>query len=111
MESDYTKYRGKCKEMAKEAVSLDPSLKLVRGFYHCPLWGKQQHWWTVRQNGDIYDPSCRQFPTKGAGAFYEEFDGMIECDYCGEKVPENRARFDGSYVYCGYDCNVKSVLG
>ena len=33
--SDYLEYRGKCKEMAEQAVVDDPSLRIVRGFYHC----------------------------------------------------------------------------
>lgn len=37
--SDYAKYRGKCKEMSEEAVAQDPSLRLVRGYYHCPFSG------------------------------------------------------------------------
>jgi len=31
--SDYLEFRGKCKEMAEDAVRADLSLRLVRGFY------------------------------------------------------------------------------
>ena len=43
MTSDYLTYHGRCKELAEEAVTADPTLRLVRGHYHCPIWGKQAH--------------------------------------------------------------------
>jgi hypothetical protein len=73
--SDYIKYRGKCKELAEQAVIDDPALRLVRGWYVDPLWGKEQHWWTVRPDGTIYDPTKLQFPSKGTGE-YIEFEGV-----------------------------------
>lgn len=36
-ETDYMKYRGKCKEMSEQACLLDSSLTLVRGYYYCPV--------------------------------------------------------------------------
>ena len=82
----------------------DPSLRLVRGFYHCPLWGKQNHWWCVRSDGTIVDPTVKQFPTAGAGAEYEEFDGRIECEYCTKKVPEVDAYMVDQHAYCSGTC-------
>lgn len=38
---DYAKYRGKCKETCKSLVVEKPDYRLVRGYYMCPLWGKQ----------------------------------------------------------------------
>ena len=107
--SDYELYRGKCKQLSEEAIVNDPSLTLVRGYYHCPIWGMQQHWWTVRQDGTIYDPSVRQFPTKGVGAEYEEFDGYVTCEECGTVVSEEAAQFYGRYVYCSTHCICRSV--
>lgn len=103
-QSDYNQFRGKCKEMAEAAVQTDPTLRLVRGFYHCPLWGKQAHWWTVAPSGVIIDPSVRQFPTKGAGAEYIEFDGTIECEFCRKSLDESAAYLNGHHVYCSYEC-------
>ena len=100
---DYLKYRGKCREYCKEAVKKDPTLRMVRGFYHDPLWGKQQHWWTVRPDGSIYDPTAKQFPSMGNGE-YEEFDGMVECSECGKKIPESEAHFHGKYPLCSRIC-------
>ena len=102
--SDYLDFRGKCKELAEEAVRSDPSLRLVRGFYHCPMWGKQAHWWAQKADGTIVDPSVKQFPTQGAGAEYEEFDGNIECEFCQKSVPENEAYRYAQHVYCSYEC-------
>ena len=102
--SDYAKYRGKCKELAEAARRADHALKLVRGWYHCPLWGKQAHWWCVAPDGTIVDPSVKQFPTAGVGAHYEEYNGVITCEYCGAETPEGDAYVVEHHAYCSYDC-------
>lgn len=108
-EDDYEKYRGKCLVMSKEAVKLDPSLKLVRGYYYCPIWNKkEQHWWTVKTDGEIYDPTRKQFASKGVGE-YTEFDGNIECDHCNKKVTEEKAIIEGRYCYCSMLCHGKFI--
>lgn len=109
MESDYSKYRGKCRQLSEDAVRADPTLTLVRGFYHDPIWGKQQHWWTTKLDGTIYDPTKLQFPSKGIGE-YEPFDGMCECELCGKQVKEENAYFMGRHVYCTGQCYMKDVL-
>jgi hypothetical protein len=101
--SDYMKYRGKCKQMAEAAIAADPTLTLVRGFYHCPMWGEQQHWWAVKPDGTIVDPTARQFPSKGAGT-YVVFSGICTCKYCGKEVLEEEATFAGHHVYCCGEC-------
>jgi len=103
MKDNYSKYRGKCKSFCEEEISKDSSLTLVRGFYHCPFWGKQSHWWIKREDGTIYDPTKLQFPSCGIGE-YEEFDGNIECSECGKKVPENEAFIYGNYGFCSSVC-------
>jgi hypothetical protein len=102
--SDYLEFRGKCKELAEASVAADPSLRVVRGFYHCPMWGKQAHWWAVKPDGTIVDPSVKQFPTAGALAEYEEFDGCIECEFCHKSVSENDAYYVLPHAYCSYEC-------
>lgn len=106
--SDYAKYRGKCKEMSEEAVAQDPSLRLVRGYYHCPFWGKQEHWWTVCPDGTVFDPTKDQFPSKGIGE-YEEFDGWCVCEECGKKVKEEDAYMCGPYPCCSNECAMRLV--
>lgn len=108
-ENDYLTYRGKCKEFCEAAVAADPTLKLVRGYYWDYLWGKQPHWWTVRQDGTIYDPTKDQFPSKGMGD-YEVFDGYFECAHCGERVKEEDIQTYGSYAFCSGECIYKFVM-
>lgn len=43
-ETDYMKYRGKCKEMAQALCEQHSGWTLERGYYLCPFWGKQAHW-------------------------------------------------------------------
>lgn len=102
--SDYLEFRGKCRELCEQAISADPSLTLIRGYYHCPVWGKQGHWWCERSDGTVFDPSVKQFPTKGAGATYEPFDGLHECEFCKKKVAEDKAYIVAPHLYCSYEC-------
>lgn len=106
--SDYKLFRGKCKELSEAAIVQDPTLKLVRGHYYCHVWGKQQHWWCEKPDGTIFDPTCRQFPSKGNGV-YEPFSGVVECEQCGKKVQEEEARFDSRYAFCSLKCNMRFV--
>ena len=101
--SDYEKYRGKCFELASAACTADPSLTLVRGWYHCPIWGNQAHWWCVKPDGTIVDPTAKQFPSAGLGA-YEPYDGMITCEYYSKEVPEQDACMVEHHTYCSNEC-------
>jgi hypothetical protein len=108
-ETDYSKYRGKCKQYVDKLIEENPKLVAVRGFYHCPVWGKQQHWWAKDEDGKIIDPTVKQFPTKGICAEYEEFDGYFECENCGKSVHEEEAYFVEHHIYCCSRCYMKDV--
>ena len=112
--SNYQNYRGKCKEYCEELVAEDPELRMVRGFYNCPIWGKEQHWWCEYPDGRIIDPTVKQFPSwqlalQNPQMIYEEFDGICTCDECGKKIREEDARFDSRYVFCSSTCNMRFV--
>lgn len=103
---DYHKFRGKCKQLAEDAVKQDRTLTLVRGYYICESWGKQTHWWTTRPDGTVFDPSCRQFPSKGSGR-YIPFSGEFVCDVCGKAVAESdvyQVELGGEYALCSAEC-------
>ena len=107
--TNYAKYRGKCKEMVEEICKQDQTLTPVRGHYICWLWGKQAHWWAVKPDGTIVDPTVSQFPKPHIGD-YVPFDGVIECSQCGERVLEEHATFYGSsYAFCSMGCNMRFV--
>jgi hypothetical protein len=102
---DYKKYRGKCKIMSEELVANDPTLTLIRGYYICPIWAtREHHWWCIKQNGTIVDPTAKQFPSNGSG-IYEPFNGIIECAECGKEVLEEDAKIHGNYAFCSHRCN------
>lgn len=82
------KLRGKCREYSEAAVAADPSLSLIRGWYVDPIWGRQEHWWTTRPDGTIFDPTSAQFPFGGVAEWYEEFEGVYPCMECGTEVSE-----------------------
>jgi len=101
-ESDYIKYRGKCKEFCQREIEKDPSLTMVRGSYFDAFWGEQHHWWCVKPDGTILDPTKDQFPTKGQGE-YVPFDGFVVCEVCEKRIKEEDAQFAGRYAFCCYE--------
>jgi len=107
--TDYEKYRGKCKEFSEALVKKDPTLRLVRGHYYCPVWGEQEHWWCESKDGKIIDPTKDQFPSKGSGE-YVEFNGICICAECGEEVREEHAIFMSRYPVCSDRC-ARSLVG
>lgn len=109
MTNDYLKYRGKCKEFCEQALKDDPSLRLVRGFYYCPVWNKEeQHWWTERPDGTIFDPTKDQFGSRGTGT-YREFDGTLPCAECGKIINELEIVHMGNYQVCSSKCAMSLV--
>lgn len=103
-QNNYAKYRGKCKEVSEALCKEDPTLTLVRGHYFCPIWNRdEQHWWCVKQDGTIVDPTKLQFPSKGLG-IYTPFNGICTCDNCGKEVPEAQASFEGRFAFCSSRC-------
>lgn len=102
MSDNYLKYRGKCRQFCEEACKNDPSLTIVRGYYHCAFWGRQEHWWTVRTDGSIYDPTILQFPDKHGE--YEEFSGYFNCEQCGKQITEEEGQVHGNYIFCSGEC-------
>jgi hypothetical protein len=108
-EQGYRTLRGKCRELSEAAVAADPSLTLVRGHYFCPIWNTdEQHWWTVRADGSIFDPTREQFPSKGLG-IYTPFDGTVECSECGKQLKEEEASFESRYCFCSTKCHMRFV--
>jgi len=106
---NYWRFRGRCKELSEAAVSEDPTLTLVRGHYYCPIWNSDEaHWWTVRPDGSIFDPTALQFPSAGHG-IYTPFDGIVTCSECGRELPEAEAHFDSNYVFCSNACHGRFV--
>lgn len=100
--------RGKCKEFSEAAVASDPTLTLVRGYYYCPVWGEQPHWWCKDKDGKIVDPTKDQFPSRGIGE-YVEFDGTVKCSCCGKEMKEEDADYDSNYAFCSYECHGRFV--
>ncbi len=109
VDDGYNKFRGRCKELSELACIEDKTLTLVRGYYYCPIWNVEEpHWWCVKQDGVIFDPSKDQFPSKGLG-LYKEFNGIVNCSECGKELKEEDARFDSRYAFCSLSCNMRFV--
>ena len=102
-QTNYEKYRGRCKELSQLACEEDPTLTLSKGWYDCPIWGMQEHWWCQRQDGTIHDPTKLQFPSGGIGE-YIPFNGYFTCIECGNQVKSEDAYTVGRHVTCSYKC-------
>jgi hypothetical protein len=108
-ESNYKKYRGKCKEFCEKEIEKNPLLILVRGYYYCPIWNKEEpHWWLIDDKNNIIDPTVLQFPSKGFGE-YIPFNGFVNCSECGKEIKEEEADIDGNYCFCSNDCHLRFV--
>lgn len=107
-ESDYLKYRGKCKEMSEDLCAQDPTLTLVRGHYYCHVFGEQPHWWCTKPDGTIVDPTAKQFPSNGSGA-YVEFDGYVSCSECDKEGKEADFSYESNYAFCSNRCHMYFV--
>lgn len=95
--------------MCEALVKEDPSLQMVRGHYYCPIWNTEEpHWWCVKEDGTIVDPTKLQFPSAGHGT-YTPFNGMLECAECGKEIPEKDADIEGNYAFCSYQCHGRFV--
>lgn len=85
-ETNYTKFRGKCEDMSEALCEKDKSLTLVRGYYHCPLWGKQS------QMGDVNTKvvceteeeslTCKNMKEYGDSMDCERY----KCTVCGRRT-------------------------
>jgi len=90
-----------CKTVTKEMAATFPELRRVRGYYHCWIRGKQEHWWLTTPSGVVVDPTADQFPSMGQGR-YEEWQGPEptgKCPNCGEYC------YNGDYL-CSVCCHV-----
>jgi hypothetical protein len=108
-QDDYKKYRGKCKEMCEALIQENPELSMVRGWYYEPEWDrKEPHWWCVDAEGNIHDPSVKQYPSQGAGE-YTPFGGFFECAECAKSIPEAEVIQMGNYPCCSDKCAMRLV--
>lgn len=87
---------GKCREWSQEMASFFPELKVVRGHYHCSVWGTRTHWWCVAPDGMIVDPTRDQFPSMGT----DEYEPWAE----GDAEPTGKCPNCEGYVYDGDTC-------
>ena len=104
------KGRGDCGKLSRAIKKVFPELRLVAGYYYCPYWGKQQHWWCVSPEGDIVDPTACQFPSQDGDyeELAEENRPVGECMDCGEDVfRKDRLGNDNPYApnFCNKNCS------
>ena len=111
---NYKKYRGKCKIFAEEEVRKNSNLKLVKGWYYCPIWNtEEQHYWCENEKGEIIDPTKLQFPSKGMGK-YKRYNGVLPCSCCKTDIKESEIQeslVHSKYIFCTTQCYSKFVMG
>lgn len=88
----------RCKEFCEAMLKEFPELALTRGYYFDFEWGQREHWWLTDPQGNVIDPTARQFPSKGCG-FYEPWnegdpEPIEKCVVCGEYIYEGDSSHD-----------------
>lgn len=100
---DYQAAYGKCKAVTSAMNKQFPELTRVSGFYHCSIWGRRQHFWLRTDQGEIIDPTAKQFPSGGMGKYEEIIDSKLiptgVCPNCGQETYEER-------YFCSESCNM-----
>ena len=84
---------GACKDATAAMIVAFSELRRVNGHYFDHLWGEREHWWCVDVDGSIVDPTAKQFPSRGHGA-YVELDPNAQ-------TPSGMCPECGGYVYNG----------
>ena len=86
---------GLCQSRSREMQKAFPELILCRGYYSSPVDGTPSHWWLKTKEGEIVDPTARQF-VMGTMGSYEEYDPKVhgelpigKCMNCGSEVFES----------------------
>jgi hypothetical protein len=97
---------GKCAEVTIAMQATFPELRRVRGHYYCPVWGEREHWWLIDAEGEIVDPTAKQFPSGGLGEYVEWDESQPEptgmCPNCGGHC------YGGESV-CSEKCGIEYV--
>jgi len=75
-----------CAKYTLEMLEAFPELKRVRGYYHDFFQGRRPHWWLVKPDGYVIDPTVEQFCLGGEYELYDESLGEPKgkCINCGE---------------------------
>lgn len=83
---------GLCNGISHQMLKAFPELIITNGQYECPIWGRRTHWWLKTIDGQIIDPTAKQFPSKGIGQYREFTDEERQnlptgiCPDCGDDV-------------------------
>ena len=101
---------GRCMEATTAMQKQFPELRVVKGHVYCPHpWGKRGHAWCVDSEGNVLDPTVKQFP----GIFeYEEWKAGDEvrvgkCMDCGSDIwaqVESIDKEPARVTFCDSEC-------
>ena len=94
-----------CTFYSKAMVMKFPELTLVAGYYQDNYDGNTRHWWCTDANGEIIDPTAKQFHPKATG-IYNPLNGNQEtpvgkCMNCGDLCYESTG---GNINFCSDHC-------
>ena len=93
----YNKAYGNCEGFSKKMKRKFPELIITKGYYECMVWGRREHWWLQTKDGQIFDPTAVQFPSKGICEYIpwnkDDPQPTGKCPQCGEYT------FNNEYVH------------
>ena len=101
---------GLCRSKSEAMRKAFPELVLCKGYYSSPVDGMRSHWWLKTPEGEIVDPTVRQF-VMGPSGTYEEYNREVhgplpigKCMNCGCQVYEEND--PPSSCICSKECQV-----
>lgn len=93
MNAEYQQYidnlknvKNTCKKTTLKMQSVFNELIRVRGYYDDVFLGKRPHWWLITHDGEIIDPTAKQFAPYGDYLTFDETspEPTGKCLNCGE---------------------------
>ena len=99
---------GKCHEAVRQMQKEFPELRTAVGYVFAGSWGDREHAWLVDVDGNIVDPTAKQFP--GVGDYREWQAGdpvdVGPCANCGEAIWVKVQRLEDATrkILCGEAC-------
>jgi hypothetical protein len=104
---------GACTGATLRMVAAFPELKRVPGHVLTASWGRSAHWWCLTPDGQIIDPTAKQFPDELVD--YDPWVAGTEvrvgrCMDCGDPIYARPEELDkpltGIYStsFCDQDC-------
>lgn len=101
---------GQCRKAVQKMIEAFSELREVKGHAETD-WGQRQHFWCETPEGDVVDPTRKQYPGGRVYAYEEANEDTLvvvgPCAHCGEgiRVPLKEAQQGYRPELCSAECH------